>query len=32
MPKTANEFCLDDKVLIRRDTGNPHLGKLAKPT
>jgi hypothetical protein len=31
MPKTANEFCLNDKVLIHRDTGNLYLGKLAKP-
>jgi hypothetical protein len=28
-----HEFCLNDKVLIRRDIlGNPYLGKLAKPT
>jgi hypothetical protein len=37
MPKTANAFlmngfCLNNKVLIRRDIGNPYLGKLAKPT
>jgi hypothetical protein len=25
-----NEFCLNDKVLIHRDIGNPYLGKLAK--
>jgi hypothetical protein len=24
-----HEFCLNDKVLIRRDIGNPYLGKLA---
>jgi hypothetical protein len=27
-----HEFCLNDKVLIRHDIGNPYLGKLAKPT
>jgi hypothetical protein len=27
-----HEFCLNDKVLICRDIGNPYLGKLAKPT
>jgi hypothetical protein len=27
-----HEFHLNDKVLIRRDIGNPYLGKLAKPT
>jgi hypothetical protein len=27
-----HEFCLNDKVLIHRDIGNPYLGKLAKPT
>jgi hypothetical protein len=27
-----HEFCLNDKVLIRSDIGNPYLGKLAKPT
>jgi hypothetical protein len=27
-----HEFCINDKVLIRRDIGNPYLGKLAKPT
>jgi hypothetical protein len=25
-------FCLNDKVLICCDIGNPYLGKLAKPT
>jgi hypothetical protein len=37
MPKTTNalllhEFRINNKVLIRRDIGNPYLGKLAKPT
>jgi hypothetical protein len=27
-----HEFWINDKVLIRRDIGNPYLGKLAKPT
>jgi hypothetical protein len=27
-----HEFCINDRVLIRRDIGNPYLGKLAKPT
>jgi hypothetical protein len=27
-----HEFCINNKVLIRRDIGNPYLGKLAKPT
>jgi hypothetical protein len=27
-----HEFRLNNKVLIRRDIGNPYLGKLAKPT
>jgi transposase InsO family protein len=27
-----HEFRINDKVLIRRDIGNPYLGKLAKPT
>jgi hypothetical protein len=27
-----HEFCLNNKVLIRHDIGNPYLGKLAKPT
>jgi hypothetical protein len=27
-----HEFCINDKVLIHRDIGNPYLGKLAKPT
>jgi hypothetical protein len=27
-----HEFHINDKVLIRRDIGNPYLGKLAKPT
>jgi hypothetical protein len=27
-----HEFCLNDKVLIHQDIGNPYLGKLAKPT
>jgi hypothetical protein len=26
------EFCLNDKVLICHDIGNPYLGKVAKPT
>jgi hypothetical protein len=30
--RIPNEFRLNDKVLIRRDIGNPYLGKLAKPT
>jgi hypothetical protein len=30
--RIPHEFCLNDKVLIRRDIGNPYLGKLAKPT
>jgi hypothetical protein len=27
-----HEFCLNNKVLICHDTGNPYLGKLPKPT
>jgi hypothetical protein len=27
-----HEFCLNDKVLIHLDIGNPYLGKLAKTT
>jgi hypothetical protein len=27
-----HEFCLNNKVLIRRDIGNSYLGKLVKPT
>jgi hypothetical protein len=27
-----HQFCLIDKVFIRRDIGNPYLGILAKPT
>jgi hypothetical protein len=27
-----HEFCINDKVLICHDIGNPYLGKLAKPT
>jgi hypothetical protein len=27
-----HEFCLNNKVLIHCDIGNPYLGKLAKPT
>jgi hypothetical protein len=30
--RIPHEFCLNDKVLIHRDIGNPYLGKLAKPT
>jgi hypothetical protein len=30
--RIPHEFRLNDKVLIRRDIGNPYLGKLAKPT
>jgi hypothetical protein len=27
-----HEFCINDRVIIHRDIGNPYLGKLAKPT
>ncbi len=27
-----HEFCINNKVLIRRDIGNPYLDKLTKPT
>jgi hypothetical protein len=30
--RIPHEFCINDKVLIHRDIGNPYLGKLAKPT
>jgi hypothetical protein len=30
--RIPHEFRINDKVLIRRDIGNPYLGKLAKPT
>jgi hypothetical protein len=30
--RIPHEFRIHDKVLIRRDIGNPYLGKLAKPT
>jgi hypothetical protein len=30
--RIPHEFCLNDKVLICHDIGNPYLGKLAKPT
>ena len=30
--RIAHEFRLNDKVLIRRDIGNPFLGRLARPT
>jgi len=30
--RIPHEFHLNDKILIRRDIGNPYLGKLAKPT
>jgi hypothetical protein len=30
--RIPHEFRLNDKVLIRRDIGNPYLGKLSKPT
>jgi hypothetical protein len=30
--RIPHEFHINDKVLIRRDIGNPYLGKLAKPT
>jgi hypothetical protein len=30
--RILHEFRINNKVLIRRDIGNPYLGKLAKPT
>jgi hypothetical protein len=30
--RIPHEFRINDKVLIRRDIGNPYLGQLAKPT
>jgi hypothetical protein len=30
--RIPHEFCINDKVLIQHDIGNPYLGKLAKPT
>jgi hypothetical protein len=30
--RIPHEFRINDKVLIRRDIGNPYLGKLTKPT
>ena len=30
--RVKHEFRLNDQVLIRRDIGNPYLGKLEKPT
>jgi hypothetical protein len=30
--RIPHEFRINDKVFIRRDIGNPYLGKLAKPT
>jgi hypothetical protein len=30
--RILHEFCINDKVLIHHDIGNPYLGKLAKPT
>jgi hypothetical protein len=30
--RIPHKFCINNKVLIRRDIGNPYLGKLAKPT
>ena len=30
--RIRHEYCLNDRVLIRRGIGNPYLGKLARPT